>query len=234
MFKKPVMYLRDTIIFPNSKESLLVGREESIKAIDLSLSDFDSEICIITQTQGENVAPSDTEIYPVGTICKIVKIMNFSDGTKKILVQGREAFNVSKIIHENETRLIEGDELERFKSADCINTKDREEIISLLKKYNITWENERKEAFENHFNNVNGLDEFVLKTSHLIANPYEGVQKKKEFYKIKRDLDYFKKMGKEHYEDMNGRIEKRIRLLTAIPSAEKLNLIKGILILETC
>lgn len=234
MFKKPVMYLRDSIIFPNSRESsLLIGREDSIKAIDLSISDFNSEICIITQTQGEDEAPEDSEIFPIGTVCKIIKCMNFSDGTRKILVQGQEAFNVSNIIYENDTRLIEGHEFKWTKSTDSIDKDDKEEVLNLLKAYNNTWLNEGKENFDTYFNDVNGIDEFVLRASHFIASPYTGVQKKEELDKIKRDLDYWKKMEKEHFEDMNSRIGKRITLLTAMPSVDKLEVIKNILILET-
>lgn len=175
----------------------------------------------------------DSIIFPVGTICKIVKCMNFSDGTRKILIQGQEAFNVSNIIYENETRLIEGNKFKWSESTDCIDSDDREEVLNLLKEYNSTWVNEGKESFDTYFSDVSGLDDFVLKTSHLIANPYTGVQKKEELDKIKRDLDYWKKMGEEHFQDMNSRIGKRITLLTAMPSVDKLKVIKDILMQET-
>jgi ATP-dependent Lon protease len=234
MFKKPVMYLRDSIIFPNSKESsLLIGREDSIKAMDLSISSYNSEICIITQTQGEDEAPEDTKTFPLGTVCKIVKCMKFSDGTRKILIQGEKAFNVSNIVYENKVRLVEGYECKWSESSDCINNEDKEEVLNLLKKYNNAWINESKENFENYFSHVSRLDEFVLKASQLIASPYSGVQKKEELAKVKRDFNYWKKFGKEHIEDMNGRIGKRVNLLTAMPSVDKLKVIKDILISET-
>lgn len=38
MFRKPAMYLRDSIIFPGGEEtSLLIGREDSMRAINSEL-----------------------------------------------------------------------------------------------------------------------------------------------------------------------------------------------------
>lgn len=228
MFKKPAMYLRDSIIFPGTEESsLLIGREDSIRAIDLAMTEFDNQICIVTQVQGQNEKPSDDEVFPVGTVCKILKCLNFSDGTRKILIKGIKAFNISKIAYENETRMIEGREFGWSISNDLIEESERIKLVRLLKQYNPSWNGE-----EGGYG-VSRLDDFVLKTSHLLANPYIGIQMKDELEKIKRDLDYWKSMKEEQFIEVNSRIGKRMKLLTALPSSDKLQIIKNILIEET-
>ena len=230
MFRKPVMFLRDSIIFPNSKENtLLIGREDSIKAIDISLKDYKNEISIITQMYGEHEKPNESELMPVGTICKIIKTLNFSDGTRQILIEGISAFNVKRIVREDDMNLVEGDEFVNLKCSDSISNTDREEIIRLLQKYNPTW----RAKIDNEVNTVKKLDDFIQIVSTLIANPYSGIQKKEELELIKRDLDYWKQLDTEHFEDMNARILKRGRLLTALPALDKLKLIKEILESET-
>lgn len=231
MFKKPVMYLRDSIIFPRTEESsLLIGREDSIKAIDEAMTNHKNQICIITQMQGENEKPSDDEVFPVGTVCEIEKCLNFSDGTRKILIKGIKTFNLSKITYENETRFVEGEEFDWSATNEKLDEKAKVEVLNLLKKYNPDWsEGEGLERLNNLYNKVDDLDDFVLKTSKLLASPYMGVQKKEELEKIKRDLDYWKEMNEEHFTDMNSRIGKRMTLLTALPSLDKLKIIKDIL-----
>ena len=228
MFKKPAMYLRDLVIFPGIEESsLLIGREDSIRAINLAMSEFDNQICIVTQVQGQNEKPGDDEVFPIGTVCKILKCLNFSDGTKKILIKGIKAFNISKIAYENETRVIEGQEFEWSISNDLIEELERVEFLDLLKKYNPTWN--REEGYVG----VSRLDDFVLKTSHLLANPYCGIQLNDELERIKRDLDYWKSMKEEQFVEVNSRIGKRMKLLTALPSSDKLQIIKNILVEES-
>lgn len=228
MFKKPAMYLRDSIIFPGVEEaSLLIGREDSIRAIDLAMTEFDNQICIVTQIHGQNEKPGDDEVFPVGTICQILKCLKFSDGTRKILIKGLCSFNVSKITYKNETRMIEGEEFSWPSSPQMMSEEEKNEFLLLIKKYNPSWGGEER------FEGVTSLDDFVCRTSHLLANPYCGIQMKDELEKIKRDLDYWKSMKEDHFIEVNSRIGKRMKLLTALPSSDKLKTIKDILINES-
>jgi len=228
MFKKPAMYLRDSIIFPGIEEaSLLIGREDSIRAIDLAMTEFGNQICIVTQIQGQNEKPGDDEVFPVGTVCEIIKCLNFSDGTKKILIKGISSFNVSKITYKDEIRIIEGKEFEWSISTEVIGKEEKNEFLNLLKKYNPSW------SGEEGFNGVTRLDDFVIRASQLLANPYSGIQLKDELEKIMRDLDYWKSMKEEQFIEVNSRIGKRMKLLTALPSSDKLKIIKDILTSES-
>jgi hypothetical protein len=121
--------------------------------------------------------------------------------------------------------LVEGEEFANLKCSDLISDTDKEEMISLLQKYNPSWSSE----IDSDFRTVKKLDEFVLTISRLIASPYSSIQKKEELELIERDLDYWKQLSTEHFADMNARILKRARLLTALPSADKLVLIRAIL-----
>ncbi len=126
------MYFRDSILFPNIKDkSLLIGRLDSINAINLALKNYDGEIAIITQMFGENEHHSESELLPVGTICKIVKSLNFSDGTRKILIEGINCFNVKKIIRENDVNMVEGVMFNRNETSEPIADNDKIKISTL-------------------------------------------------------------------------------------------------------
>lgn len=231
MFKKPVMYLRDSVMFPETNEiSLIIGRENTIKSIELAQREYNQEICIITQVQGEKEEPEDTDIFPVGTICKIVKSLKFSDGTRKILVRGLKPFNVKKIVYESDVRLVEGEVFDNFPCHDSITPGLTNRLKEKLKAYNPDLaKEENKQRLTKFLNGAKDLEELVGKVSQLLASPYSSVQKRDELEKIKRDLDYWKSMEGESHRDIRSRIGKRVRLLTALPANDKLNIIEDIL-----
>jgi hypothetical protein len=123
--------------------------------------------------------------------------------------------------------MIEGEEFSWPSSTQVISEVEKNEFFILLKKYNPSWDGEER------FDGVTRLDDFVCRTSQLLANPYCGIQMKGELEKIKRDLDYWKSMKEDQLIEVSSRIGKRMKLLTALPSSDKLKTMKDILINES-
>ncbi|MGZ7066657.1 MAG: LON peptidase substrate-binding domain-containing protein, partial [Candidatus Aminicenantales bacterium] len=85
--KLPVLLLRDTVIFPYMIAPLFVGREKSKNAIDQSLS-TNRMILLLTQKDVEIEEPKREDVYDVGTVALIMRMLKLPDGRIRILAQG--------------------------------------------------------------------------------------------------------------------------------------------------
>lgn len=83
----PILPLRDIVIFPYMIFPVLVGREQSIRAANYALENT-KYIFLSTQKKSNIEEPKQEDIYPEGTIAKIVQILKLPNGLMKILVDG--------------------------------------------------------------------------------------------------------------------------------------------------
>ncbi|MCK4556814.1 MAG: endopeptidase La [Candidatus Aminicenantes bacterium] len=83
----PILMLRDIVVFPYMVIPLFVGREKSKNAIDYSLSS-DRMILLLTQKNMEIEEPKRSDIYDVGTVALIMRMLKLPDGRMRILAQG--------------------------------------------------------------------------------------------------------------------------------------------------
>lgn len=83
----PVLMLRDIVVFPYMVVPLFVGREKSKHAIDKALSS-DRMILLLTQKNMEIEEPKREDVYEVGTVALIMRMLKLPDGRIRILAQG--------------------------------------------------------------------------------------------------------------------------------------------------
>jgi ATP-dependent Lon protease len=95
--KLPLLPVRDIVIFPYMLLPLFVGREMSIKAIEAAL-DSHRLIFLAAQRALEVENPEPKDIYSVGTVGMITRMLKLPDGRIKILVQGLAKARISKFI----------------------------------------------------------------------------------------------------------------------------------------
>ncbi len=92
-FEIPVLPLRDVVIFPHMVIPLFVGRERSVKALDVAMS-TDKKILLVAQKKAEVDTPGSEDIYKVGTISSVMQLIKLPDNTTKVLVEGGERAKV--------------------------------------------------------------------------------------------------------------------------------------------
>ena len=85
----PVLPLRDIVVFPHMIVPLFVGREKSIKALEVVMRD-DKQILLATQKDAADDNPSVDAIYSIGTLASVLQLLKLPDGTVKVLVEGGE------------------------------------------------------------------------------------------------------------------------------------------------
>jgi len=83
----PLMPVRDVVIFSDMLLPLFVGRERSVRAVEeaVSKSRF---LVVVTQKDPGTENPKPEDIYEVGTVCRILRMLKLPDGRVKALVQG--------------------------------------------------------------------------------------------------------------------------------------------------
>jgi ATP-dependent Lon protease len=83
----PVLPLKETVVFPESMTPLAVGQERSVKLIDDVVSG-ERMLALFTVENEEADPPAWDDLYRVGTVAVVHKMIKVPDGTLRILVQG--------------------------------------------------------------------------------------------------------------------------------------------------
>lgn len=83
----PLMPVRDIVIFTDMLLPLFVGREKSVRAVEEAVSK-DGFIFLATQKETGIENPKPDQIYDVGTIGRVLRMLKLPDGRVKALVQG--------------------------------------------------------------------------------------------------------------------------------------------------
>jgi ATP-dependent Lon protease len=83
----PVLPVRDIVVFPYMIIPLFIGRDVSIKAVEYSLNSS-RMILLLTQKEMSIEIPSTNDLYTIGTVGMIMRMLKLPDGRVKILVQG--------------------------------------------------------------------------------------------------------------------------------------------------
>jgi ATP-dependent Lon protease len=83
----PILPLRGTVAYPDLVIPLVVGRDRSIRLIDEAMAK-DRMIGIITQRNADIEDPEGEDLYTLGTVASIMKMVKMVDGSQRIVVQG--------------------------------------------------------------------------------------------------------------------------------------------------
>ena len=84
-YSKPLLPLRDIVIFPSMVVPLFVGREKSIKALQ-EVMKSDKSIVLVSQKNSEIDDPEGKDLYQFGCLSKVLQLLKLPDGTVKVLV----------------------------------------------------------------------------------------------------------------------------------------------------
>src|SRR3990167_9826122 len=83
----PVGPLRDTVIFPGNSVPIISGRPKSKIALDLAWNS-DKLIVFVTQKNSKIEDPTDKDLYKVGTVCLIRRVVKNPEGEYTLQAEG--------------------------------------------------------------------------------------------------------------------------------------------------
>ncbi len=95
----PLLPLRNTVLFPGVVIPITAGRDQSIKLIK-EANKGNKTIGVVAQINETTENPGMLDIYKVGTVARILKILKMPDGNTMVVLQGKKRFEVQEMISE--------------------------------------------------------------------------------------------------------------------------------------
>ena len=110
----PILPLRNTVLFPGVVIPITATRDKSVKLIKHANSG-DKLIGVVSQKDGSVSNPTQSDINSIGTVAKILRVLQMPDGNLTIIIQGKKRFNIKNFISEDPFILASVNELIELK-----------------------------------------------------------------------------------------------------------------------
>ena len=91
----PVLSLRNMVLFPSVVMPVSVGRKKSLRLIR-DVYQREGELFVGTQKEPKVEDPKFDDLYPVGTVARIIRILEMPDGTTTVILQGKKRAKMSE------------------------------------------------------------------------------------------------------------------------------------------
>ena len=198
---KPLLPLRDIVIFPTMVVPLFVGREKSINALQ-EVMKTDKSVILVAQKNSEIDDPEEKDLYGYGCLSKILQLLKLPDGTVKVLIEGQKKVKINSIDKQNIKYLNCEIEITDENS----DNKDLELYAqSLLKKFEkLTVLN--KKDFNESYGNLKSFKEPLKIAYNIASNLNLQIFEKQELLEIKD--------ARSKLEKLNTYIEKETSLIS--------------------
>jgi len=89
----PILVLRNTVLFPGVVLPITVGRDASLQLVREAF-DEDRLIGVVAQKQADIDKPSPDDLFDVGTVAEILKLIKMPDGSRSIVIQGKRRIEI--------------------------------------------------------------------------------------------------------------------------------------------
>ncbi|MDW3194066.1 MAG: endopeptidase La [Cytophagales bacterium] len=95
----PILPIRNTVLFPGVMIPITVGRQKSTKLVKKAYKG-DRIIGVVAQKNIKIEDPTFSDLYQVGTVAKIIKMLVLPDGNTTIIIQGQKRFSLIQSVQE--------------------------------------------------------------------------------------------------------------------------------------
>ena len=134
--KLPILPLRNTVMFPGVVFPITVGRDKSIKLIK-DASAGKTEIGVVAQFDPETEDPGFNEVYRVGTLANILKVLRMPDGNTTVIIQGKKRVILDEEIQSDpyliaKVRVAEPEVVKKGKRTDALIESIKELAIQII------------------------------------------------------------------------------------------------------
>ncbi len=114
----PLLPVRDLVLFPYMVFPIFVGRPFSIKAVEEAIEANDRYIFIAMQKDKDIEEPTEDDIYKVGTVATILRMMRLEDNRVKVLVQGVARGKIKRMYKDGDLYKVEVEVIEEPKEIE--------------------------------------------------------------------------------------------------------------------
>jgi len=96
----PVLALKNTVLFPGIVIPITVGRARSVKAVKAAF-DSDKLIAVFSQKEMNTEDPTEMDLFKIGVVARIIKILKMPDGSTTAILQGRQRCELIRLSNED-------------------------------------------------------------------------------------------------------------------------------------
>ncbi|WP_461534195.1 endopeptidase La [Sinomicrobium sp.] len=93
----PILPLRNTVLFPGVVIPITAGRDKSIRLIK-DANNGNKTIGVVSQKDEGVENPSVDDINTVGTVARILRVLQMPDGNTTVIIQGKKRFEIDRVI----------------------------------------------------------------------------------------------------------------------------------------
>jgi ATP-dependent Lon protease len=152
--------LRDMVIFPNMVVPFFVGRKKSIRAVQEAM-DKGKVLFLATQKQNSEEEPGEEDIYPIGTVARILQMLKLPDGTIRLLVEGNERANIVRYLESRSYFKVQVRTIEESRNIAADVSALTRTVIKEFNRYNALYKKIPKEI-------LSGIDK--VDSPHKLVN----------------------------------------------------------------
>jgi ATP-dependent Lon protease len=148
--KCPVLPLRDYLVFPDCYAPVFVGREASLKAIQMTCQN-EGRIVVCAQRDAKDLEPRTlSDLYSRGTLCSIARQTQYPGDQAKAILCGERLFNIERVWFDEGVLWAEGETVDDVAADQSVSADEAAASETLLRQ----WYGERA---------VTKMDEFFEK-----------------------------------------------------------------------
>jgi ATP-dependent Lon protease len=135
----PILPLRNSVVFPASVVPINVGRPRSVRLVEDLVGHERAVVGIVSQRDAEVDEPRFEDLYGIGTVARVVKILRLGPGNYSVVLHGLARFQIAQqavlepYMRARIRRVAEG--LERDAELDALGSSLREgmrHVLSLM------------------------------------------------------------------------------------------------------
>ncbi|WP_133673536.1 endopeptidase La [Maribacter caenipelagi] len=93
----PILPLRNTVLFPGVVIPITAGRDKSIQLIK-DANNGSKVIGVVSQKDEETENPDVQDINTLGTVAKILRVLQMPDGNTTVIIQGKKRFEIAEVL----------------------------------------------------------------------------------------------------------------------------------------
>ena len=93
----PILPLRNTVLFPGVVIPITAGRDQSIQLIK-AVNKGDKILGVVSQIDPEIEEPTANDIYKVGVVAQILRVLKMPDGNTTVIIQGKKRFVINEVL----------------------------------------------------------------------------------------------------------------------------------------
>src|SRR5690606_1758379 len=91
-----ILPLRNSVLFPMSVVPINVGRPRSVRLVEELAERESALVGVVTQRDAETVEPTFSDLYSVGTLARVVKVIRLNNSSYSVVLNGLGRFKLVK------------------------------------------------------------------------------------------------------------------------------------------